>query len=138
MTAGATSNAPSPSSPSACPAPCGRWPGLAFNYRWSWTCGGAALFRDIDPAQWEHGRGNPRAMIEMVPPHRLQALAADAAYVARLDSLVARIEADLRRPPADVGVAADRPVAYCCSEFGVHGSLPISTAAASECWPATC
>src|SRR4029453_2936221 len=32
---------------------------------------------------------------------------------------------DLSRPPMAAGIAADRPVAYFCSEFGVHHSLPL-------------
>ena len=98
---------------------------LAFNYRWCWTRGGAAVFRDIDPVRWERSQANPCAMIELVPPHRLEQLAGDRDYVARVASLAAQVEADRQRPAAAVGIAADRPVAYFCSEFGVHGSLPI-------------
>lgn len=98
---------------------------LAFNYRWCWARGGAAVFRDIDPVRWERSQANPCAMIELVSPQRLAELADDREYVARVASLAARIAADLGRPPAAVGIAADRPVAYFCSEFGVHGSLPI-------------
>jgi starch phosphorylase len=98
---------------------------LAFNYRWSWMRGGPALFRDIDPLRWERSQANPRAMIEMVPPHRLHQLAGEGDYVARMTAIAAQVEADLRRPPAAAGIAADRPVAYFCSEFGVHGSLPL-------------
>lgn len=99
--------------------------GLALNYRWCWLRGGAALFRDIDPVRWERSQANPRAMIELVPPRRLEELANDRGYVARVADLAAQVEADRRRPPAVGGVAAERPVAYFCSEFGVHGSLPI-------------
>ncbi len=98
---------------------------LAFNYRWCWARGGAAVFRDIDPVRWERSQANPCAMIELVPPQRLAELADDRDYVARVASLAARIAADLGRPPAAFGITADRPVAYFCSEFGVHGSLPV-------------
>jgi starch phosphorylase len=98
---------------------------LAFNYRWSWTIGGRAVFRDIDPSLWERSQCNPRATIEMVPPHRLRQLAGAPEYVARVVALAAQLEADLRRPPIAAGVATDRPVAYFCSEFGVHCSLPL-------------
>jgi starch phosphorylase len=98
---------------------------LAFNYRWSWIRGGAAVFRDIDPTRWERSHANPRAMIEAVGSRRLAQLAADPDYVARATALANQVEADLRRPPADVGIAAGRPIAYCCSEFAVHGSLDL-------------
>lgn len=99
--------------------------GLAFNYRWCWLRGGAALFRDIDPVRWERSQANPCAVIELVPPRRLEELANDRDYLARMTALAAAVEADRRRPPAVGGIAAGRPVAYFCSEFGVHGSLPI-------------
>jgi glycogen phosphorylase len=98
---------------------------LTFNYRWSWTPGGPAVFRDMDPALWERSQGNPRAMIETLPPHRLKQLGDDREYVARVAALAAQVEADLGRPPMAAGIAADRPVAYFCSEFGVHHSLPL-------------
>jgi starch phosphorylase len=98
---------------------------LAFNYRWCWMRGGAGLFRDIDPVRWERCQGNPCAMIGLTPLHQLQKLASDRKYTARVATLAALLEADLQRPPADVGIPARRPIAYFCSEFGVHGSLPI-------------
>src|SRR4029450_11290876 len=36
---------------------------LTFNYRWSWTPGGPAVFRDMDPAPWGGSQGNPRAVV---------------------------------------------------------------------------
>lgn len=96
---------------------------LAFNYRWSWMYGGYAIFRDIDPVRWQRVQANPRTMIEAVPPHRLAELAGDSEYLLRVASLAAELDADLQRPAA--GIDANRPVAYFCSEFGVHGSLPL-------------
>ncbi len=98
---------------------------LAFNYRWSWMPGGPDVFREIDPSLWERSHANPRAMIETVPPHRLRQLGEDRTYVARVAALAAQVAADLGRPPMAAGIAADRPIAYFCSEFGVHRSLPL-------------
>src|SRR4029450_8586978 len=85
---------------------------LTFNYRWSGPPGGPAVFRDRDPALWERSQGNPRAMIETLPPHRLKQLGDDREYVARGAALAAQVEADLGRPPRAAGSAADRPRAH--------------------------
>lgn len=99
--------------------------GIAFNYRWSWLPDGEALFRDVDPPLWARSQGNPRAMIEMTPPRRLRQLAADRAYRRRVAAVARAVEADRRQPPSLPGVAPQRPVAYFCSEFAVHCSLPL-------------
>jgi starch phosphorylase len=98
---------------------------LVFNYRWSWLADGAALFRDIEVDYWRRSGCNPRYMIEAVAPRRFQELARDAAYVERLRAAAEHVEADLRRPSAPMSIPADRPVAYFCSEFGAHCSLPL-------------
>ena len=96
---------------------------LAFNYRWSWLCGGAAVFHDIAPALWRRSGCNPRWLIEVVPPHRLRQLSDDAGYVRRVCHLADHLAADLARPPAFI--PSGHPIAYFCSEFGVHCSLPL-------------
>jgi len=98
---------------------------LVFNYRWTWLIGGSALFRDIDPALWGRSGCNPRFMVEAVAPRRLDELAADTAYTARVAEAAALFEADLARAPDASAVEPDRPVAYFCSEFGAHCSLPL-------------
>jgi starch phosphorylase len=97
---------------------------LAFNYSWSWSPNGEELFHRIDPTLWRRSH-NPRWMIEAVAPHRLRELAADGEFAALLAAEVTRLEDDLARPAATGPIAADRPVAYLCSEFAVHGSLPL-------------
>ena len=98
---------------------------VAFNYRWVWTPGGADVFRSIAPDLWGRLGYNPRGLIEAVPPHRLWELQASDEYVDRVTSLAASIDGELALPPADGPIAPDRPVAFFCSEFGVHSSLPL-------------
>src|SRR5579862_7187015 len=98
---------------------------LVYNYRWAWLPGAGALFHDIDRAHWRRSGCNPRHVIEAVPPRRLQELSRDEPFVARLRTLADRADADLRQPWADCGIQPDRPVAYFCSEFAIHCSLPI-------------
>jgi starch phosphorylase len=98
---------------------------VAYNYRWSWLVGGAGVFRDIDPALWRRSCCNPCFLLEVASPRRLAQLAADGHYVERVTDLAARMDAELARPPVATSIAADRPVAYFCSEFAVHCSLPL-------------
>ncbi len=93
---------------------------IAFNYRWSWLPDGGTIFSYLDPHLWERSGCNPRWLIEALPPRRLRDIAADSAYVARIRRAAEVLAADLARPPQGPG-----PVAYFCSEFGVHCSLPL-------------
>jgi starch phosphorylase len=107
------------------PAPLAPLAGLAFNYWWSWRPGGASVFRDLDADLWRRSGGNPRFLLEAAHPRRLDQAAARGDYVARVRELVAAFEAELRRPPAGTPTPAEHPVAYVCSEFAVHRSLPL-------------
>jgi glycogen phosphorylase len=98
---------------------------VAYNYRWAWLPDGAAVLREPDPYLWRRSGCNPRLLLEGVPPPRLRELAADPAYVARVARVAAALDADLQRPAAGGGIAPTRPVAYFCSEFSAHCSLPI-------------
>jgi len=98
---------------------------LVFNYRWTWQRGGAALFGEMDPGLWKKSGCNPRFMVEALPPRRLRELAGDAGYVKRVAEAAAALDAELAAPAASHGAPADGPVAYLCSEFGAHCSLPL-------------
>ena len=97
---------------------------VAYNYSWTWRPGVAQLFREIDDATWRRVC-NPRYVMEVAPPHRLQALARQPSYVARVEAAHAALTADLERPAHPGPFSDANPVAYFCSEFGVHCSLPI-------------
>ena len=93
---------------------------IAYDYRWTWQRDAAALFRELDPAGWRRV-ANPRYAIEVAAPHRLNALARTPAFVARLDAVRAAMRLPRAAAPPDVAA----PVAYFCSEFAIHFSLPI-------------
>jgi len=107
------------------PAPIAALARISYNYAWSWTPGGRALFRDIDRLHWRRSGYNPRGLIEAQPPHRLQQLASDPEYVRRVEQVAAALESDLARPAAVSAILPGRPVAYLCAEFGGHSSLPL-------------
>jgi len=98
---------------------------LTLNYLWSWCVGGAELFRDIDPALWRHSGCNPRFVIRIAAPHRFRELARCPEFVERVQALAARLDAALQPRSAAASIPVERPVAYFCSEFGVHCSLPL-------------
>ena len=98
---------------------------VAYNYRWSWMPGAAALFREVDPGIWRRSECNPRYVIELAAPHRLRDLANEPQYVERLRTVAARLDAGLAAPSAPTSILPERPVAYFCSEFGIHCSLPL-------------
>ncbi len=98
---------------------------IAYNYRWAWLPHAIALFHEIEPAIWRRSECNPRYAIEAATPQRLQALAQDSSYVERVRTVAAAIDAELQRPPAILPANAARPIAYLCSEFAIHCSLPL-------------
>ncbi len=105
---------------------------VAYNYVWSWTEDGRVLFRDLDPYRWELSSGNPVRFLEQITPASLERITSSPELLARIDGLAGRVEAGLRPRDASeagrVDVLADEvtgPVAFFCSEFGVHTSLPV-------------
>ena len=81
-------------------------------------------------------------LLSAVAPERLRQAAADPAYLARYDEVMAQFNDLLTADPATTWVGQhqpeliERPVAYFSAEFGVHPRCPF-TRAVSACWPAT-
>ena len=98
---------------------------IAFDYRWSWSVGGAALFEAIDPERWARTGQNPRRLLTETHRAMLERAAADAVFVAQVDRLRCELDADRARPWHPGVASPAHPIAFCCSEFGVHDSLPI-------------
>ena len=99
---------------------------VAYDYGWSWSADGPALFRSIDPARWERCAANPLRLLTETSRKRLAQVAEDPGVVARVGRLAQELQSKRQRPGSTVGDAsAAHPVAFCCAEFGVHGSLPI-------------
>jgi starch phosphorylase len=98
---------------------------LAYTYRWSWLPGGEDVFAAIDPYRWQLCGGNPVRLLEETSALALDAATDDRALMAEAGRLEARVIDDLARPPGTPVIPADRPVAFLCAEFAVHGSLPI-------------
>jgi glycogen phosphorylase len=104
---------------------------LAGNLWWSWNPDAESLYHDLDPMLFVFLEENPVLLLNQVAPERLSRAAADPAYLARYDSVMAKFGAILTADPASTWVGehqaelVERPVAYFSAEFGVHPTLPI-------------
>ena len=99
------------------PGPLAPLAALAYDYRWSWTPCGDALFSSIDPHRWELTGHNPVRLLQEATKGALDRAAADASFV----EWAATTASTLDRPSPPAG----HPVAFFSTEFAVHGSLPI-------------
>jgi starch phosphorylase len=99
---------------------------LAMNLAWSWDERTRDLFRWVDPATWEVTGHDPVRLIGQVGRERLEALAADPAFLAFLDEVHADLQRSLTAPRwfqsrDDTHL---RSVAYFSPEFGIAEALP--------------
>ncbi|MDX5451716.1 MAG: alpha-glucan family phosphorylase, partial [Rhodococcus sp. (in: high G+C Gram-positive bacteria)] len=102
---------------------------LAVNLRWSWHTPTQDLFASIDPGLWRRVEQDPVRMLGEVPPARLDALAADEEFLARLDAESADLDDYLARPrwyqhEQTEGTRLPSGIAYFSMEFGVSEVLP--------------
>ncbi len=102
---------------------------LSMNLRWSWEQPTQELFAAIDPELWHSCGRDPVALLGAVSPDRLEELAADEAFTARLDALDADLTEYLTEPrwyqgQQDSGAALPAAIAYFSMEFGVAEALP--------------
>ncbi|MET0897701.1 MAG: alpha-glucan family phosphorylase [Mycobacterium sp.] len=102
---------------------------LSVNLRWSWDTATQELFATIDQELWKQHRSDPVALLGAVTPARLDELARDETFLARLDALAADLENYLSRPlwyqqELDHGEATPVGIAYFSMEFGVAEVLP--------------
>lgn len=99
---------------------------ISDNFYWSWTLGGADLFRDLSPTLWEKVEQNPRELLQKMRGLRLWQKSTDEDYVAKVKRFAERQAEYLGEEPKTVGkISPENPVAYFCAEYGVHNSLPI-------------
>jgi starch phosphorylase len=111
------------------PARIGRLGELAYNVWWSWNPDASALFRYLDQTLWELTHNNPVKLLRQIAPTKLEAAAADPAFLRRYDGVLLSFERELSSQgdwfPEKYPHLKDRTIAYFSAEFGVHNSLPI-------------
>jgi len=102
---------------------------LIRNLRWAWHPSSQDLFADIDRALWTRFEGDPVKLLGAVSVSRLDELAADEAFLARMHGLAADLEhylTDSRWYQQQMAAGARYPaaIAYFSMEFGVTEALP--------------
>ena len=97
---------------------------IAYNYAWSWTRDGAAVFRDVNPHRWELAGANPVRFLGDLWPGTVEAAERNPALLERVQALSEEVGAYISRPDRP-RPGIDGPVAFFCSEFGFHPSMPI-------------
>jgi starch phosphorylase len=107
---------------------------LASNLRWSWHPPTLELFASLSPERWESARRDPIALLGAFSPEELDALAADAQFVARVEAAATDLAGYLSEPrwyqslgPAGAEHGPSAPpaaIAYFSPEFGITAVLP--------------
>ncbi|MEO7269433.1 MAG: alpha-glucan family phosphorylase [Knoellia sp.] len=104
---------------------------LAMNLRWSWHPPLRDLFESIDPERWSSVGTDPVAMLSATPVEELDRLAADDAFVARVEDAKRGLDDYLGQDrwyqqwAAEQGEAgAPSAIAYFSPEFGIAAALP--------------
>jgi len=111
------------------PEELGRLTELAGNLWWSWNSDAQAVFRDIDADLWERVTHNPVKLLREVKQEKLDAAAADGAFVARYQAVLASFDAYMN--PAETWFSRTFPemdgrtIAYFTAEFGQQEEMPI-------------
>ncbi|HUD35859.1 MAG TPA: alpha-glucan family phosphorylase [Streptosporangiaceae bacterium] len=112
----------------ALPAPLAPLRTLMLNLRWSWHAPTRALLAEIDQAAWDASGHDPVAMLALVSPQRLAALAGDEDFLRRLVAAVDELNDYLTAPrwyqTSGQLAAGPAAIAYFSPEFGITAALP--------------
>ena len=98
---------------------------LARNLLWTWDEEIAGVLAEVDPGGLARASGNPVAMLAAAAPARLEQLAADDGFRARLTRAEARLDAHLESAGWYQTLSgAPAAIAYFSPEFGLSEALP--------------
>ena len=94
---------------------------LSRNLWWAWNTEGKTLFHDLDRDTWRATSENPVKMLQRLSNEKIDAIQADAAMMARIDSTYELYKEYMKKP-----LRKDLPsVAYFCMEYGLCNALKI-------------
>ena len=101
---------------------------LAMDLGWTWCPAAKRAFAALDPREWEATKHAPLTTLQRMHPARLEACATDPAVLALFDEAERAREARLGTKAwftrRHRGADARLRVAYFCSEYALHESLP--------------
>jgi starch phosphorylase len=99
---------------------------LAGNLRWSWHPPTQDLFASIDARLWERSGHDPVTMLGLVPGARLDELAGDEDFAARLETEHTSLRKYMTegRWYQGLGESTPRSIAYFSPEYGITAVLP--------------
>lgn len=102
---------------------------LALNLRWSWHSPTRQLFASIDPERWESVRRDPVRLLSALSRTELERLAADEAFVARVQAAKEDLGSYLGARQwyqdfAERTEGAPGAIAYFSPEYGITEVLP--------------
>ena len=101
---------------------------IAYNMSWAWDHDAIELFQRLDRQLWTDTGHNPVKMLGELSQGRIDAVAADAGFLAHLDRVERRMQSYMNASPwydSVAGPDAPGPLAYFSAEFGLHESLPV-------------
>ncbi len=102
---------------------------LAYNLWWSWHPEASWLFQHLDKTLWELTCHNPVKLLRQIDPAKLEAAAADPAFLRRYNGVMMAFDRCLAGRGSwfaqEYPHLIEHTVAYFSAEFGVHNSLPI-------------
>ena len=99
---------------------------LAYNLWWSWHAEGRELWSSLDPVGWEQFH-NPIELLSQIDRTQWRLIEQVEAVHDRYAAAVREFDKYLESRDTwydRQGVALSGPVAYLCTEFGIHSSLP--------------
>ncbi|HVE63068.1 MAG TPA: alpha-glucan family phosphorylase [Mycobacteriales bacterium] len=98
---------------------------LVMNLRWSWHVPTQELFAAVDPVVWASVRHDPVRLLGEVAAERMDQLAADGAFLARLADAHRDLSGYLTRPRWYQSLeGAPSSIAYFSPEYGITEVLP--------------
>ena len=94
---------------------------ISKNLWWCWNQQAIDLFKGTDELMWEIAGGNPIAMLDLISLKRYKELAADEAFLAKLDA----VYADFCKYMDHKKDMTNPSITYMCMEYGLDTSLKI-------------